>query len=79
MKRNKRHRVIRTPKECRQKEGSLDFLMDVTNKKMGLYDAMARRILEKEQQYPTAGVGENGKEDFRPVIENFEQAVKAMA
>ncbi len=47
MKRNKRHRVIRTPKECRQKEESLDFLMDVTNKKMGLYDAMARRILKK--------------------------------
>lgn len=79
MKRNKRHRVISTPKECRQKEESLDFLMDATNKKMGLYDAMARRILEKEQQYPPTGVGENGKEDFRPVIEDFESVVKALA
>lgn len=48
-------------------------------KKRGLYDAMARRILEKEQQYPPTGVRENGKEDFRPVIEDFEPVVKAMA
>lgn len=32
MKRNKRHRVISTPKECQQKEESLDFLMNATNK-----------------------------------------------
>lgn len=47
-------------------------------KKRALYDAMAKRILEKEQQYPTAGVGENGNDDVRTVIEDFEPVVKAM-